>query len=433
MTPMSSSSSSFWTERTTFRLNRSDPYLHLHFVIVFVRDQERSLCFYRDQLGFDVLVDHTFSSGTRWIEVAPPDGTAKLALVVPGPDSEEEKLIGRFSYIFFLTDDVHAKFEEWRQRGVSFQFAPEEPAWGGVFTRFEDVDGNSFGLAGFDEATRELEAQRRTLAQRAEMARRAAQELETAQQVQARLFPQTFPNCRTLEYAGLCLQARQVGGDYYDFLALGPERLGLLIGDISGKGMAAALLMANLQANLRSQYALALDQPQRFLRSANQLFYENTADSSYATLFYAEYEDVNQKLLYINCGHLAALLLRHDDSVERLESTATVLGLFPKWDCSAQSCQLFPGDVLILYTDGVTESFNERSEEFGEERLLEALRRYRNGSSQAMLASIVEEVRQFSQGEQHDDITVIVAKCQGAGHAPLPKLPSDVPKTGIGF
>jgi catechol 2,3-dioxygenase-like lactoylglutathione lyase family enzyme len=192
MTPMSSSSS-FWTERITSRLDRSDPYLHLHFVLVFVRDQERSLCFYRDQLGFSVLVDHTFPSGTRWIEVAPPDGTAKLALVVPQPGSDEEKRIGHFSYIFFLTADVHAKFEEWRERGVSFQFAPEQPAWGGVFTRFEDIDGNSFGLAGFDEATRELEAQRRLLGQKAEMARRAAQELEMAQQVQARLFPQTFP------------------------------------------------------------------------------------------------------------------------------------------------------------------------------------------------------------------------------------------------
>jgi serine phosphatase RsbU (regulator of sigma subunit) len=176
--------------------------------------------------------------------------------------------------------------------------------------------------------------------------------------------------------------------------------------------MAAALLMANLQANLRSQYALALEQPQRFLRSANQLFYENTAVSSYATLFYAAYEEATRKLLYINCGHLPALLLRQNGTVERLESTATVLGLFPEWDCSAQFCQLFPGDVLILYTDGVTEAFNKGGEEFGEERLLQALRRSRNGSAQAILASIVEEARQFSQGEQHDDITAIIAQCQ---------------------
>jgi serine phosphatase RsbU (regulator of sigma subunit) len=111
-----------------------------------------------------------------------------------------------------------------------------------------------------------------------EITSRAAYELEIAKQVQARLFPQTLPPLKTLEYAGVCIQARQVGGDYYDFLDLGRERLGLVISDIAGKGIAAALLMANLQANLRSQCAVAFDQPQRFLRSVNQLFYENMTD-----------------------------------------------------------------------------------------------------------------------------------------------------------
>src|SRR6202011_4361677 len=142
-----------------------------------------------------------------------------------------------------------------------------------------------------------------------ETEQRAAQELEIAKQVQARLFPQTLPAMKTLDYAGVCVQARQVGGDYYDFLDLGRDRLGLVIGDIAGKGIAAALLMANLQANLRSQCAIALDQPQRFLRSVNQLFYENTNDSAYATLFFAEYDDKTQHLRYANCGHLCALLL----------------------------------------------------------------------------------------------------------------------------
>jgi serine phosphatase RsbU (regulator of sigma subunit)/predicted enzyme related to lactoylglutathione lyase len=408
------SSSSFWTERTTFRLDRQDQYLHLHFVAVFVRDQERSCRFYVDQLGFSLLVEHTLPDGRRWIEVAPPDGTAKLALIPAQPGSEEEKLIGRFTFIFFLTEDVPAKFEEWSKRGVRFHFSPEEPAWGGVFTRFEDVDGNSFGLAGFDEATTALENQRRALAKKAEAEREAAQELEFAKQVQARLFPQTFPDCCTLDYAGFCLQAREVGGDYYDFLALGQERMGLIIGDISGKGMGAALLMANLQANLRSQSAIAFEQPQRLLRSANQLFYENTADNSYATLFFAAYEDQTQRLIYINCGHLPALLLRGDGTLERLESTATVLGLFRDWDCTIKSCQLHSGDVLLIYTDGVTESFNEQGEEFGEDRLVEVMRRSRDLAAHGVLASIVEAVRQFSQGAQHDDITAIVAKGRGA-------------------
>jgi serine phosphatase RsbU (regulator of sigma subunit) len=133
-----------------------------------------------------------------------------------------------------------------------------------------------------------VEQQRRQTTEKLATERRATRDLEIARQVQARLFPQTMPQVRTLEYAGACIQARQVGGDYYDFLDLGRGRLGLVVADIAGKGIAAALLMANLQANLRSQCATASDQPQQFLRSINQLFCENTAESDYATFFFAE-------------------------------------------------------------------------------------------------------------------------------------------------
>ena len=180
-----------------------------------------------------------------------------------------------------------------------------------------------------------------------------------------------------------------------------------------GKGIAAALLMANLQATLRSQCAIALDQPQRFLRSVNQLFYENTADGAYATLFFAEYDEKMRRLRYANCGHLSALLLRSDNTLERLDSTCTVLGLFEAWDCSIEGRELFSGDTLALYTDGITESFNAAGEEFGEPRLIEALRQHRDLSSQALLAAIVDDVRRFILREQHDDITLIVAKCRG--------------------
>jgi serine phosphatase RsbU (regulator of sigma subunit) len=184
------------------------------------------------------------------------------------------------------------------------------------------------------------------------------------------------PQLKTLEYAGICIQAREVGRDYYDFLNLGRERLGLVIGDTSGKGIGAALLMVNLQANLRSQSAIALDQPQRFLlRSVNQLFYENTTDGAYATLFFAEYDDETRRLRYVNCGHYLPLLLRSDSTLERLDSSSTVLGLFPDWDCLIAESQLFPGDTLALYTAGITDSFNDGGEDFGEERLIEALRR----------------------------------------------------------
>ena len=402
-----------------------------------MRDQDRSLRFYLDQLGFKLAFDSRLQSGQRWVAVAPPDGSAVLTLVAPGPRSPEHKLIGRATQVVFVTEDVLGKFREWRGRGVRFRHPPRlrrikyeqralvgpataprtppgevPPVWGGVFTRFEDLDGNSFALVSFDEESRAVEAQRRAAAEKRESERRAAHELEIARQVQARLFPQSLPPSNTLEYAGLCLQARQVGGDYFDFLNLGQDRLGLVIGDIAGKGIAAALLMANLQANLRSQCAIALDEPQRFLRSVNQLFYENTTDSAYATLFFAEYDDAQRRLRYANCGHLGGLLLRRDDTLERLETTGAVLGLFEDWDCSIGERRLSSGDLFVLYTDGVTESFNDVGEEFGEHRLVEGLRRRRELPSEAMLASIVDDVRTFSPHEQRDDITLIVARCR---------------------
>jgi len=417
---------------------RKDLHLRLHCVNIFVRDQDRSLRFYLDQLGFHLALDARLQSGDRWVAVAPPDGSAILSLVVPKPNSQEYKLIGRSTQVVFITEDVASKFQEWSKRGVRFQSTPRlrrikydhkaqaapsnvssmllgegAPIWGGVFARFRDIDGNTFSLVSFDEVTHALEAQRRAIAEKLEFERRLAQELEIAKQVQAQLFPQTLPPLRTLEYAGTCIQARKVGGDYYDFLDLGQERLGFVIGDISGKGIAAALLMANLQANMRSQCAIAVDQPQRFLRSVNQLFCENTPNGSFATLFFAEYDDNAGRLRYANCGHLSALLLRSDNTLERLESTATVLGVFKEWDCTIGECRLRAGDTLALYTDGITESYDAEKEEFGEGRLIEALRRNCGLSPQCSMDAIVAEVQKFSPQEQHDDITLIIAKHRG--------------------
>ncbi len=424
-----------WTDGSAVRLDRQDPYLRLQSVTIFVRDLEKSLSFYLDQLGFQLVFDARIQPDRRFVTVAPPDGTANLTLVAPEPGSEQYKLIGQPTHITFVTEDVIAKYREWNKRGVRFQFTPRlkrlkyevhvraahpadpaapstehAPIWGGVFTRFRDLDGNSFSLVSFDEVTHAVEAQRRALAERQESERRAAQEIEIAKQVQARLFPQSQPPLNTLEYAGLCIQARKVGGDYYDFLSLGGGRLGFVIGDISGKGIAAALLMANLQANLRSLCAIALDQPQRLMCSVNRLFCENTPDGSFATLFFAEYDDTASRLRYANCGHLPPLLLRSDGTVERLDATATVLGIFKDWDCEIGECQLRSGDTLALYTDGITESYNSADEQFGEQRLIEALQRHRESSSQSALASIVDEVQRFSPHEQHDDITLIIAK-----------------------
>jgi serine phosphatase RsbU (regulator of sigma subunit) len=284
-----------------------------------------------------------------------------------------------------------------------------------VFARFADPDENSFALVSFDEVSRAVEAQRRAAAEKLEAERRAAHELEIAMQVQARLFPQRQPAMRSLEYAGACVQTQRVGGDYYDFVDLGQERLGLVIGDIAGKGMPAALLMANLQANLRSLCATAVEQPERLLQQMNRLFYDNTADNAYATFFYSEFDDRTCRLRYANCGHLPALLLRPDGAVERLEATAAVLGLFTKWECCTYERRLAPGDLLAIYTDGITEAFNASYEEFGEDRLIDALHTHRGLSPDDLVGVILDEVRRFSPNEQNDDITLIVARCKESG------------------
>jgi serine phosphatase RsbU (regulator of sigma subunit)/catechol 2,3-dioxygenase-like lactoylglutathione lyase family enzyme len=390
------------------------PFLRLNFVTVWVRDQERSRRFFVDQLGFQVAVDAEAPGAGRWIIATPPAGLPGIALVVPAEGSVEVRRIGQNTGVAFLTEDVRALFEEWSKRGVRFEIPPTEPSWGRGEARyavFEDVDGNRFSLIEIDEATRALEAERRANAAKLEAERQAAHDLAIAKEVQSRLLPQRHPPLQTLAYVGLCCPARAVGGDYYDFLHLGKGRLGLVVGDIAGKGIAAALLMANLQANLRSQCATAWEQPQRFLRSVNQLFYENSAESDYATLFFAEYDDQTRKLRYSNCGHPPAFLLRRDDTPEPLQSTSTVIGLFEQWDCAIEERQLYPGDTLMLYTDGATEASNHAGEEFGEERLLEALKQYRELSSHDLLAAVTFQVRQFSTHEQADDITIIVAKC----------------------
>jgi hypothetical protein len=359
--------------------------------------------------------------GERWVAVSPPDGTAVLALVAPKRESMQYKLIGRSTQVVFVTEDVAAKFVEWSKRGVKFLHTPrlrrikyhldtqtqaarqareasmllgeQSNIWGGVFTRFRDVDGNIFSLVSFDEVTHGVEAQRRAIQEKQEAERRYAREMDIAKEVQWRLFPQKRPPMESLEYAGLCLQARQVGG-------------------VVGKGIAAALLMANLQANLRSQCAIALDQPQNMLRAVNRLFCENTPDGGFATLFFAEYEEKTRRLRYANCGHLCALLLRSDGEVDRLDATATVLGLFREWDCQTGERTLRAGDIVALYTDGITEAFNDADEEFGEERLVAALQQNRVLPCADLLNAVVGDVRRHSPHEQRDDITMIVARCK---------------------
>ena len=243
--------------------------------------------------------------------------------------------------------------------------------------------------------------------------RRAAEDMKLANEVQARLFPRKLRPLETLSYAGVCLPAGQVGGDYFDFLDLGRGFLGLAIADVAGKGIAAALLMTSLQTSLRSQCALAVDDVASLLRSVNRIFSENTPDASYATLFFAEYSDEDQTLHYVNCGHPAPFIFHAGAGIERLEATATVLGLQEDWDCAIKEVRLVPGDTLVLYTDGVTEAMNRGGEEFGEDRLIELVLTHSRLPVSALLRSIVNDVLHFAGKEFQDDITLVAASCSG--------------------
>jgi phosphoserine phosphatase RsbU/P len=250
------------------------------------------------------------------------------------------------------------------------------------------------------------------MAERMEADHRVARDMEIAREVQSRLFPQVMPPVATLDYAGTCIQARVVGGDYYDFLDLGPGRLGIVIADVSGKGIAAALLMGNLQAILRSQYAVALEDPHRLLQSVNRLFYENTLEDRYATVFFGDYDDASRYLRYANCGHNPPLLLRANGELQRLGATATVLGLFKDWKCTVEKVSLRPGDMVLIYTDGITEALNPAEEEFGESRLLEILRSHPQLPVEALLSLILAAVQEFSGANQADDLTLLIAQAR---------------------
>ncbi|MGC2195814.1 MAG: SpoIIE family protein phosphatase [Terriglobales bacterium] len=237
-----------------------------------------------------------------------------------------------------------------------------------------------------------------------------------ARAVQSALLPQEKPPLETLDYAGNCTQARAIGGDYYDFLDMGPGEVGFVLADVAGKGIAAALLMANLEGSLHSQYSSqhrtgSKDIPQ-LLTSVNRHFYQHTAKDRYATLFFGRYSDATRTLNYVNCGHNPPVLLRKGGAVERLDATATVIGLFSDWQCSVAEVRLQPGDVLSIYTDGITETTGHTGEEFGESRLLDTLRASGNMEAACILQNVERAAEQFRVGEQEDDLTLVIARAR---------------------
>jgi sigma-B regulation protein RsbU (phosphoserine phosphatase) len=235
-------------------------------------------------------------------------------------------------------------------------------------------------------------------------------ELEIAASVQQQLFPRKMQKLRTIDYAGQCVAARGVGGDYYDFLDMGDDSLGFVLADVSGKGVPAALLMANLQACFRTQAGSGFRRPADLLKAVHSHFYTSTSSDRFATLFFGSYNDRTRRMRYVNCGHCAPLLLRAGGELTRLEPTATMLGAFEEWSCTEEEVSLDPGDVLLLYSDGVTEAANSAGDDFGEDRLVRTLRETTAQAADDVTREIINAVSTFGESSPGDDITLVAIR-----------------------
>src|SRR5579872_6821160 len=243
---------------------------------------------------------------------------------------------------------------------------------------------------------------------------RLNREVEIAREVQERLFPQTLPPIEGVEYAGACRPALGVGGDYYDFLALPGGQLGIAIGDVSGKGIAAALMMASLQASLRGEAARAPENLAALISNVNRLVYEASSSNRYATFFYAQYNPKSRQLTYVNAGHNPPMLFHCSNGewrISRLEAGGTVVGLLASFPYEQANLKIEPGDVFIAFTDGISEAMNNADEEWGEEKLIEAVKSCTNLTPSEMISRIMQTADHFVAGaKQHDDMTLVALR-----------------------
>ena len=240
-------------------------------------------------------------------------------------------------------------------------------------------------------------------------------EIEIAREVQERLFPQRLPEIAGLDYFGRCRTALGVGGDYYDFLALPYGKLGVALGDVSGKGIAAALTMASLQASLRADATRAGNDIAGLITRVNAMLYDASTEDRYATLFYAQYDPATHRLSYVNAGHCPPILLRskaNHAAVERLDQAGgTVVGLLPECAYEQAEISLAPGDLLVIYTDGFSEAMNPNLEEWGEERLIHAIANCAGLPAKGSISKIMQAADAFASGApQSDDMTLVILR-----------------------
>ncbi len=264
---------------------------------------------------------------------------------------------------------------------------------------------------------------------------RLQSELEIAHEVQAQLFPRAMSGTASLELYGICRPARIVSGDYYDFLSYGPEQIGIAVGDISGKGISAALLMATIHSAVRAYEQEMLvpvtsttvfghetrttrialpatsPSPSQVLWLLNRHLYQSTQPEKYATMFLGLYDDEKRTLTYSNAGHLPPIILGRDGEIRRLEAGGMVVGLFDNMEYEEETVQFNPGDIFIAFSDGMTEPENEFGE-FGEDRLIETISAYRDQPLERITEHAVAAVQDWiGSTEQPDDITLVLARC----------------------
>ncbi len=239
------------------------------------------------------------------------------------------------------------------------------------------------------------------------------QEMRIARDIQMELLPNAFPEIPGLDIFAFTVPARQVGGDCYDVIDVGDGRIAITIGDVSGKGTPAAILMANVQAAVRALSEAGIPAGE-LIRRVNRLVYRFTEESAFITFFYCVLDGRTGALSYVNAGHNPPCLIRADGRKEYLEKGGLVIGVVPEADYEEGAATLGPGDSLVLYTDGITEAMNHNDEMFGEERFERILEEYRHAPAREIERHVYAGIKDFAAGAaQSDDLTMVVIKIVG--------------------
>jgi sigma-B regulation protein RsbU (phosphoserine phosphatase) len=238
-----------------------------------------------------------------------------------------------------------------------------------------------------------------------------------ARDVQKRFMQHLAPTIDTLDYSGRCRQVNDLGGDCYDLVPFAESGLAFAVGDASGKGLPAALMISNVQSSLRTAALFAGNDGAALLEAVNRQVYESSLEDRYATLFYGVFDGMRNTLRYVNAGHNPPLIIRTGGSILWLETGGSPVGMFPDWEYDEGEVQLYPGDILVAYTDGVVEAANPMGEEWGEERLRRAVAESRGRSADDIVHTIFRAMDDFSGGCQADDATVVVLRVRSSAHS----------------